>query len=101
MKKLIDNEGVNSEETVSSRRDFLKKAGKFAVYTSPAVMMLMKPSFASKEGQKGSWMGRPRNSWKPQHRTSWKPQHRSSWKSRGHNSSWKSRGHNSWKSDVR
>ncbi len=28
-----------------SRRAFLKKAGKFAVYTPPTVMMLMKPSY--------------------------------------------------------
>lgn len=30
----------------ASRRDFLKKAGKFAVFTPPAVMMLTKPSYA-------------------------------------------------------
>ncbi len=58
MKKLTDKEDVNSEETASSRRDFLKKAGKFAIYTPPAVMMLMKPSFAA-SSQKGSWMGKP------------------------------------------
>jgi formiminotetrahydrofolate cyclodeaminase len=28
----------------SDRRDFLKKAGKFAIYTPPAMMMLMHPS---------------------------------------------------------
>ena len=28
------------------RRDFLKKAGRFAVYTPPALMVMMKPSHA-------------------------------------------------------
>jgi len=58
MKKITENDRVNPEETGSSRRDFLKKAGKFAIYTPPAVMMLMKPGFAASR-QKGSWMGRP------------------------------------------
>ncbi len=90
MKKLTDNEAANSEETANSRRDFLKKAGKFAVYTPPAIMMLMKPSFASKEGQKGSWMGgRHNNSWKPEGHNSWKPESHNSWKPESHNS-WKS-----------
>jgi len=39
-----------------SRRDFLKKAGKFAVYTPPAVMVLMRPSYATVSG---SANGRP------------------------------------------
>ena len=64
MKKFTDSTGKNSAEAVSSRRDFLKKAGKFAVYTPPAVMMLMKPSFAG-NAHKGSWMGRPDHSYKP------------------------------------
>ena len=32
------------EKTARARRDFLKKAGKFAVYTPPTIMMLMHPS---------------------------------------------------------
>ena len=40
MKKL-----TNSEERIEkNRRAFLKKAGKYAVYTPPAMMMLMHPS---------------------------------------------------------
>ena len=35
--------GTNNT-TESARRDFLKKAGKFAIYTPPAIMMLMHPS---------------------------------------------------------
>lgn len=31
-------------DTEQSRRDFLKKAGKFAVYTPPAIMLMMQPS---------------------------------------------------------
>ncbi|GEM_PF-6310772 len=80
MKKSTEHTGENSTPDVNSRRDFLKKAGKFAVYTPPAVMMLMKPSFAARGGyQKGSWMGRPNKSWQPRGRHSWKPD-RSSWK---------------------
>jgi len=48
----VDPERVVAE----SRRDFLKKAGKFAVYTPPAVMVLMKPSYATVSG---SGTGRP------------------------------------------
>jgi len=33
-----------NDTTRSARRDFLKKAGKFAIYTPPAIMMLMHPS---------------------------------------------------------
>jgi hypothetical protein len=33
-----------NETTESARRDFLKKAGKFAIYTPPAMMLLMHPS---------------------------------------------------------
>ena len=48
---------VDPEQAVAeSRRDFLKKAGKFAVYTPPAVMVLMKPSYATVGG---SANGRP------------------------------------------
>jgi hypothetical protein len=48
---------VDPEQTVAeSRRDFLKKAGKFAVYTPPVVMVLMKPSYATVGG---SANGRP------------------------------------------
>lgn len=43
-----DISGSGSEEEVgNARRQFLKTAGKFAVYTPPAMMMLMKPSHAS------------------------------------------------------
>ncbi len=34
------------KEVTDSRRDFLKKAGKLAVYTPPAMLVLMKPSYA-------------------------------------------------------
>ena len=33
-----------NDNTGNARRDFLKKAGKFAIYTPPAIMMLMHPS---------------------------------------------------------
>ena len=39
--------------TDESRRDFMRKAGKLAVYTPPAMMLLMQPgkeSFASSPG---------------------------------------------------
>jgi formiminotetrahydrofolate cyclodeaminase len=58
--------GVRQSETEESRRSFLKKAGKFAVYTPPAVMLLMKPSFAhinkSYCGRPGNVSSNPRNS---------------------------------------
>ena len=38
---------TNTEQAVGqARRSFLKTAGRFAVYTPPAVMMLMKPGYA-------------------------------------------------------
>jgi len=50
-------DAVDPERVVAeSRRDFLKKAGKFAVYTPPAVMVLMRPSYATVSG---SANGRP------------------------------------------
>jgi hypothetical protein len=39
-----------------ARREFLKRAGKFALYTPPTVMMLMKPGFAQING---SLVGKP------------------------------------------
>jgi hypothetical protein len=39
--------GVNQSASENSRREFLKKAGKFAVYTPPAVLLLMKPGYAN------------------------------------------------------
>jgi len=48
---------MNPEEgAVQARRNFLKTAGKFAVYTPPAVMMLMKPGYAR---MNKSMTGRP------------------------------------------
>jgi len=48
---------MNPEEAAGqARRDFLKTAGKFAVYTPPAVMMLMKPGYAR---MNKSMTGRP------------------------------------------
>jgi len=48
---------MNPEEAVGeARRSFLKTAGKFAVYTPPAVMMLMKPGYAR---MNKSMTGRP------------------------------------------
>ena len=43
-------------EAGQSRRDFLKNAGKFAVYTPPTMMLLMKPGYAS---MSKSFCGRP------------------------------------------
>jgi hypothetical protein len=51
-----DVAGFSRSEAEESRRAFLKKAGKFAVYTPPAVMLLMQPSFAS---MSKSYVGRP------------------------------------------
>lgn len=44
-------------EAEQSRRAFLKKAGKFAIYTPPVVMLLMNPSYACLNK---SYCGRPR-----------------------------------------
>jgi len=53
----IGADPVDPERIVAeSRRDFLKKAGKFAVYTPPTVMALMRPSYATVSG---SANGRP------------------------------------------
>lgn len=44
-----------NESTGSARRDFLKKAGKFAIYTPPAMMLLMHPSrYAVSKSLKGN-----------------------------------------------
>ena len=43
MKEKIAND-LLSESNESSRREFIKKVGKFAIYTPPAVMLLMHPS---------------------------------------------------------
>ena len=40
-KKLDPNEEPNA--TRQSRRDFLERAGRFALYTPPTVLMLMQP----------------------------------------------------------
>ena len=46
-RSISDNTEASLEEGVAkSRRDFLKKTGKFAMYTPPAMMLLMKPSYA-------------------------------------------------------
>jgi hypothetical protein len=44
----MDNKKKNTHETTTeqSRRKFLKSAGKLAVYTPPAMMVLAKPSLA-------------------------------------------------------
>jgi len=53
----IEDTPINPEEAVGqARRSFLKTAGKFAVYTPPAVMMLMKPGYAR---MNKSMTGRP------------------------------------------
>ena len=44
-------------DVTNSRRDFLKKTGKFAIYTPPAMMLLMKPSYAK---MNKSLVGRPK-----------------------------------------
>ncbi len=40
--KKVDTQSLEARET--SRRDFMKTAGKFALYTPPAIMLLMNPS---------------------------------------------------------
>jgi formiminotetrahydrofolate cyclodeaminase len=41
-------ENLEKDDGVKSgRRDFLKNAGRFAIYTPPAVMLLMRPSQAT------------------------------------------------------
>jgi hypothetical protein len=40
-------------ETDNSRRDFLKKAGKLAVYTPPIMLAMSSPSFATGWGKSG------------------------------------------------
>lgn len=42
-----DSLDARDKEVTESRREFLKKAGRFAVYTPPAVMLLMQPSHAT------------------------------------------------------
>lgn len=37
----------NEKNTSESRREFLKTAGKFAVYTPPALLLMNKPSHAT------------------------------------------------------
>lgn len=37
----------NKKDVSESRREFVKNAGKLAVYTPPAMVALMKPSYAS------------------------------------------------------
>ena len=39
-----DRSLISPKSDEESRRDFLKKAGKLALYTPPAIMMLMQPS---------------------------------------------------------
>ncbi|MGB5301414.1 MAG: hypothetical protein WBN08_09400 [Thiogranum sp.] len=56
-KTTTEDAPMNPEDAAGqSRRDFLKTAGKFAVYTPPAVMMLMKPGYAR---MNKSMTGRP------------------------------------------
>jgi len=89
MKNNTDNDQTPSQESSNSRRDFLKKAGRFAVYTPPAIMMLMKPGFAE-SNQKGSWMGRPdQSSWRPRHSDNENHRPQNSWKPPQH--SWNAR----------
>jgi hypothetical protein len=42
MKDSIDKAGLSEAE--QSRREFMKVAGKLAVYTPPALMLLMRPT---------------------------------------------------------
>lgn len=45
--KKTDPQGTDNTENVEeSRRRFLKKAGKLAVYTPPAMALMMQPSHA-------------------------------------------------------
>lgn len=44
---------TGNTETDNSRRDFLKKAGKLAVYTPPIMLAMSSPSFATGWGKSG------------------------------------------------
>jgi len=46
-KEIIKTDNSTEDAARDSRRTFLKKAGVFALYTPPAVTMLMQPSQAS------------------------------------------------------
>jgi hypothetical protein len=41
------SDSVHNKEVETSRRRFLKTAGKIAVYTPPAMLLMSKPSFAT------------------------------------------------------
>lgn len=43
----VENRAHAEQIATESRRKFLKKAGAFAIYTPPAISMLMHPSHAS------------------------------------------------------
>jgi len=47
MKGIDKNEDSNREHLESSRRDFLKTAGKIAVYTPPVMLAISSPSHAT------------------------------------------------------
>ena len=50
----------NTESSSESRRDFIKKAGKFAIYAPPAIMLMSKTghaTIASSGGRGGSGGG--------------------------------------------
>ena len=44
---MPSTENKNKESKAESRRDFLKTAGKFAVYAPPALLLMGKPSHAT------------------------------------------------------
>lgn len=70
MKKTED---TNEEAATKGRRDFLKKAGKFAIFTPPAVMLMIKPSYATFNK---SMVGRPKHK-KKMHKNK---KYKSNWK---------------------
>jgi hypothetical protein len=60
IEEMTKQDSVSPHDVDSSvengRREFLKKAGRFAIYTPPAVMLMMRPSQA---GVLKSAVGRP------------------------------------------
>jgi hypothetical protein len=58
------NENSDEETATKGRRNFLKKAGKFAIYTPPAMMLMIKPSYATFNK---SMVGRPKHKKKMHH----------------------------------
>ena len=61
------NQLPTDAEAREARREFLKKAGRFAIYTPPAMMVLMRPSSAgiARSGASCRTGSHERGSWEP------------------------------------